>query len=81
MFYVYLLKSEKDNSIYIDCSNDLRRRLDEHNSEKVRSTKAKTPWELVYYEAYSKEHLAYKREKSLKYHGRSLALLKTRIGL
>jgi predicted GIY-YIG superfamily endonuclease len=33
MFYVYLLKNEK-GFLYIGCTNDLKRRLEEHNSGK-----------------------------------------------
>jgi len=34
MFYVYILKSEKDGKLYIGYTNDLKRRLEEHNSGK-----------------------------------------------
>ncbi len=31
-FYVYILKSEKDNKFYTGYTSDLKRRIDEHNS-------------------------------------------------
>ena len=31
MFYTYILKSKKDNDLYIGSTNDLRRRFAEHN--------------------------------------------------
>lgn len=79
MFYVYVLRSKKDQLLYIGLTNDLKRRLVEHNTGKVRSTKARTPFELRYYEAYFKEEDARNREWSLKKDGNALAQLKRRI--
>lgn len=66
MFYVYLLKSCKINKTYIGFSADLKNRFREHNSGKVRSTKAYKPYKLIYYEAYRIESDARKREIELK---------------
>lgn len=52
MFYVYILQSEKDKSLYIGYSSDLRKRLVKHYKKQVTSTKDKAPWKLIYYEAY-----------------------------
>jgi len=41
MFYVYLIKSKKDNKWYTGCSDDLRKRFKEHNSGKAVSTKGR----------------------------------------
>ena len=79
MFYLYILKSQNDGNLYIGSTNDLRRRLSEHNSGKVQSTMSRRPLELRYYEAYANEHNARKRETSLKKDGRALAQLKLRI--
>ena len=79
MFYVYILKSKKDNNFYIGSTNDLKRRINEHNSGLVFSTKSRMPFELVYYEAYKSEGDARKREKSLKLRSRAFAQLKKRI--
>jgi len=79
MFYVYVLKSLKDNNLYFGSTNDLRRRLSEHNSKKVKSTKSRAPLELKYYEAYCSEKDARDREWSLKKDGRALSQLKRRI--
>ena len=79
MFYLYILKSQKDEKLYVGSTNDLRRRLSEHNSGKVRSTMNRRPFELRYYEAYAIENDARKREFSLKKDGRALAQLKLRI--
>jgi len=47
MFYVYVLKSEKDNSLYIGKTNDVYRRLTEHNSGHTSATKSKRPYLLL----------------------------------
>lgn len=79
MFYVYLLKSKKDNNLYLGSTNDLKRRFKEHNSGLVTSTKSRIPFELVYYEAYKSEEDARKREQSLKLRAKALVQLKKRI--
>ncbi|MEA3272585.1 MAG: GIY-YIG nuclease family protein [Patescibacteria group bacterium] len=66
MFYIYILKSKKDDSIYIGYTNDLKRRFEEHNNLKSKSTKNKAPFELIYYESYKSESDAKYREKNLK---------------
>lgn len=79
MFYVYILKSKKDNNCYIGSTNDLDSRLKEHNSGSVFSTKKRIPFDLVYFEAYRSEVDARYREKNLKIRSRAYAQLKNRI--
>lgn len=79
MFYVYLIKSSKTGEIYIGLTNDLKRRIKEHNNQQSFSTKLGTPWHLVYFEAYKSEKDAALREKGLKQYGRALSQLKKRI--
>mgnify|MGYP001608754154 CR=1 FL=1 len=79
MFFVYILKSRKDNDLYLGYSYDLRKRLKEHNSGLVRSTKSRRPWRLVYYEAYTSRQDATKRENNLKLRAKALRQLKIRI--
>jgi len=78
MYYVYVLQSKKDNNIYIGYSEDLKRRFTEHNLGKVKSTRHRIPFELVYYEAYKNKKNATKREYFLKTH-QQRDLLKERI--
>jgi len=52
MHYIYILYSFKLHKIYKGSTTDLKTRLINHNSGKVRSTKHGRPWELVYYEAF-----------------------------
>jgi putative endonuclease len=79
MYYVYLLKSVKDDVIYIGYTKDLKERYLLHNQGKVFSTTKSKPWILVYYEAYFDKSDATQREKMLKQDGRSKAWLKKRI--
>jgi len=66
MYYVYVLRSEKDKNFYTGCTNDLRRRLLEHNRGKNISTKSRKPFKLIYYEAYILKEDAENRERFLK---------------
>jgi putative endonuclease len=45
--YVYILKSCKSDHYYIGSSADPGRRLDQHNSNAVRATRGKGPWQRV----------------------------------
>src|SRR3989338_1274935 len=53
--YVYVLKSSQDHELYIGSTNNLKRRLRDHNDKKNFSTSWRGPFELVYYEAYKNE--------------------------
>jgi len=79
MFYVYILKSLKDQKLYFGSTNDLRKRFREHNSGKVFSTKYRKPFKLIYYEAYSIEKDARHRESNLKLRANAFNQLKRRI--
>ena len=79
MFYFYVLKSKKDSELYFGSTDNLQRRLLEHNNGEVESTKSRRPFELRYYESYYDEEDARKREHSIKKDGRALSQLKLRI--
>ncbi len=66
MFYVYILQSLKDKSLFIGFSSDLKSRIIKHNKKQVTSTKDKSPWKLIYYEAYLERKDAIGREIFLK---------------
>jgi putative endonuclease len=63
---VYVLRSRKDGKLYIGLTNNLDRRIDEHNSGKVPSTKGRRPLELVYFESYRDRKEASEKEKHFK---------------
>ncbi|MBI3290165.1 GIY-YIG nuclease family protein [Candidatus Microgenomates bacterium] len=52
MFYTYILRSSKSHIFYYGHSRDLRKRLVEHNSGIMKSTKPHIPWRLVFYAAF-----------------------------
>lgn len=66
MFFTYAIQSGKNGIIYVGYSNDLIKRLKEHNSGEVFSTKPYRPFYLIYYEAYRNKKDAIIREKFLK---------------
>ena len=65
MYYVYILKM-CNNQLYTGFTSDLKRRLKDHESGKVKSTKLRRPLQLIHYEAYKLESDARRREKFLK---------------
>jgi putative endonuclease len=79
MHYVYILKSLKDNGLYIGFTADLKKRFKEHNNGKTRSTKSRIPFKLVYYEAFTDKTDARKRELELKNNGQQREFLMKRI--
>lgn len=79
MFYVYVIKSKKDDSTYIGYTNDLIRRMKEHNNGESKYTKNKYPYELIYYEAYKSMSDAKFREDNLKEFAQAYSQLKRRI--
>ena len=66
MFFVYILESVSSGRYYIGYSESPERRLVEHNSGKVKSTRPFRPWKKVYLEEHSTEVGAMRREKELK---------------
>ncbi|MCK4233425.1 GIY-YIG nuclease family protein [candidate division WOR-3 bacterium] len=66
MFFTYVIQSKKDGRFYTGSTSDLRKRLNEHNTGKVRSTKSRGPFVLIYYEACLDKQDALAREKYLK---------------
>mgnify|MGYP002867763252 CR=1 FL=1 len=65
-FYTYILQSSKDSSFYIGCTNDLIRRVSEHNAGMSKYTSKKIPWRLAYFEKFASLADARKRESFLK---------------
>ena len=79
MFYLYLIKSKKDCDLYMGSTNNLERRIREHNNGLVSSTNLRKPFELIYFEGYKSEKDARHREKNLKLRSRAFIQLKKRI--
>jgi len=66
VYYLYILLSEKDNKRYVGFSENLKTRINEHNSGSVKSTKNRRPLKLIYFEEYESKGDAIKREKFFK---------------
>lgn len=66
MFYTYILKSKKNGRLYTGSTNDLRKRLKQHNDGKSTFTKRDKPYKIIYYEACINENDARSRELYLK---------------
>ncbi|KKU47377.1 hypothetical protein A2752_00135 [Candidatus Uhrbacteria bacterium RIFCSPHIGHO2_01_FULL_46_23] len=62
MYTVYILQSLKDGRTYIGYTNNLERRLNEHNSGKSKSTKYRVPFKLLFKEEFQTKRDAEKRE-------------------
>lgn len=66
MWFVYLIKSISNNWYYVGSTNDIDRRLEEHNKGRVSSTKDKRPLVLVYRKQFETENDAREYERLLK---------------
>jgi len=66
VYYIYAIKSTIDNRIYIGFTENLEKRIKEHNQGKTKSTKGFRPWSLIYYETTETRIEARKREKYFK---------------
>ena len=79
MFFVYVLRSKKDNSFYIGFAPNLNERLAKHDQSLVMSSKYILPMELIYYETYKSKTDALISEKRLKQFAKGFASLKGRL--
>ena len=66
MFTLYILYSEKLDRYYVGFTNDIHRRLCEHNRIKGKFTDIGIPWKVVYTEQYISKTEAKKRETFIK---------------
>ena len=66
MFWVYGLKSQAGERIYIGQTNDLEKRIKYHNEGKVISTKVDRPWTLFACEKFDTGNGSRWRERQLK---------------
>lgn len=79
MHFVYILKSKKFKRLYLGYTNNLRKRLGEHNQGLVKATQPYIPYQPVYFEAYLSEKEARHREHNLKLRANAWNQLKRRI--
>ncbi|WP_337866179.1 GIY-YIG nuclease family protein [Ignavibacterium sp.] len=65
-YFVYILYSENYKKTYVGFTNNLERRLKEHNAGRSKYTKRYSPWRLVYSEEFQNEIEARLKEKYFK---------------
>jgi putative endonuclease len=61
-YFAYILKSLSHGNYYYGSTENLERRLIEHNGGKVKYTKGRRPWNLHYFEEFETRSEAQKRE-------------------
>jgi putative endonuclease len=66
MFYVYILKSLRDEKYYIGHTKNLQQRIEDHNRGKSPSVRSRAPFFLVYQEECPSRAQAMQREKQIK---------------
>ncbi len=64
--YTYIIQSLKYSTYYIGSCENIEVRLARHNAGKVRSTKYKKPYKLIYAEEFNTRQDAYRRERQIK---------------
>ena len=79
MWYVYVIKSLKNERLYVGSTNDIKRWLKEHNDGVGgKYTKNNRPFKLVFYEAFLNKKDAMKDELFFKT-GYGREVLKTKL--
>ncbi|MBU3964703.1 GIY-YIG nuclease family protein [Patescibacteria group bacterium] len=66
MYYVYILWSSKSKIFYYGYTDDLRRRIKEHNDGLSKSTASHCPWKLLFYAGFRDKRIAKDFELYLK---------------
>ena len=62
MVYIYAIYSKKTKRIYVGQTENIERRLKEHNNGLTKSIKFYIPWNLFYYEKTKDRKEARKKE-------------------
>ena len=65
-FHLYILRSASTGKFYVGHTENLARRILEHNRNRTPSTRNRGPWELVYSEEFSTRSEASQREREIK---------------
>lgn len=65
-WYVYVLRSKRDNQFYIGSTNNLERRFKQHQRGENISTAKRLPLELLYFEGHQSKADALRRENYFK---------------
>jgi putative endonuclease len=66
MFYVYVISSSARNYLYVGLTDNVERRINEHQSGKNKTTKPYKPYKVILIEQFETRVEARMREKYLK---------------
>ena len=66
VYYLYVLRSQRDGMLYTGITNDLSRRMREHRTGRTRSLRSRRPLVLAYLEVYPTRREAAARERFFK---------------
>ncbi|RPJ28154.1 MAG: GIY-YIG nuclease family protein [Chloroflexi bacterium] len=69
LFFVYILRSQRLERYYVGSTENVEKRLHEHNSGKSASTRAGMPWELIHTECFRTRSEAMLQERKIKARG------------
>jgi len=69
LYYIYIIHSQHLQRYYVGSTEDVERRLHEHNIGKSTSTRAGIPWELIHIESFATRSDAMLRERKIKARG------------
>jgi putative endonuclease len=65
-FHAYVLQSETTGRFYIGHTENLTKRIFEHNNNRTPSIRNRGPWKLVHAEEYATRAEAARRERQIK---------------
>ncbi|KKP87929.1 MAG: endonuclease [Berkelbacteria bacterium GW2011_GWA2_35_9] len=77
MYYVYVIKSVGEDWYYVGLTNNVNKRLHQHNLAQSTSTKAHSPFKLIYSKSFTDRMSARDYEKFLKIHSNKEKLIKS----
>ena len=66
MYFVYIIKSRKNDRFYIGSAQDVKERLRQHERGKTRSLKNKGPFDIIRIEEFETRTEAFSRERQIK---------------
>ena len=66
LYFVYVLYSQRDKKLYVGCTNNISRRITQHNHGSVLATKNRRPLVVIHSEHYKNKGDAFQRERFLK---------------
>jgi len=80
MYHIYVLRSKKDQSIYLDhTSENIENRLEAHNNGLIKYTQDHRPWSLVYCKSSTLLDDSRKSTNRLRYITKPLKNIRNRI--